>query len=565
MRTIGPLALVVLVVASVVLVAMVPMASATHHTDTISVDAVAMALSRSGNCLVATDKSQGVSVYTYNKGLGSFDVPPTSITSFSPSVSDGNGIAVAVNSDCSVIAVTYAARNNGTVVVFFGAGFSLFVEIANPTGVLAQFGSSLSLSGDGSKLVVGDNQFDSGGTKFGIAYSFAATNGTMLVAYSSPSGAANSLFGFAVQINESGELVAIGEPSNGNGLVYFYYGLDPAPNSTVPGSTSTMFGTSMSQFAKDNSIAIGGMDFFQLALPMNINGAAEYSASSFHTVPPAAGGSSGFALGIALADSASHIVVSASGSTEYSPVGAVYVYYGTGYSSFLSMRSGTGTYANIVAFVPDNSAVVIVDVTTPEIQLFVPDSLSISYKNPYYVPNGEHMSMQVAINQSVSNYQWHKKLTTNTSSYAVFGQTSSTYSATASLADNLATYKLVVDWEWLTVTAATITVYVGDLLMPDYSSYSWPYIIGQSTYSIRLGWYNFDPTETVNLYVYVIDSFGGVFTTALASNVPATETIGSYMVRDMVIDPSVSSNATFTCHLNSALTSFSRTISVHAA
>jgi CubicO group peptidase (beta-lactamase class C family) len=79
------------------------------------------------------------------------------------------------------------------------------------------FGTSVAVSGDGSRVVVGAFGDDDGGSRSGSAYLFNGDDGTQLLKLVASDAAASDFFGYSVAVSGDGSSVVVGAYKNDDG------------------------------------------------------------------------------------------------------------------------------------------------------------------------------------------------------------------------------------------------------------------------------------------------------------------------------------------------------------
>ena len=233
-----------------------------------------VALSDDGSVIVAgapkatvgVDSERGVvRVFTHSAGV--LTQRGTSLSG--EAAGDYFGSAVAINSDGTVIAVGAPSNaaggvNRGHVRVFAWSGSAWVQRGSDLDGVdnFEQFGSSVDLSADGTRVVIGGPLRTAGGTS-GIARVYE-WNGTAWVQVgSSIVGASGNQLGGAVSISDDGVTIALGARarSSNTGGVFVYTlsgGTWVQVGSTLTGTASgDYFGWSVDLNSAGDIVAIG--------------------------------------------------------------------------------------------------------------------------------------------------------------------------------------------------------------------------------------------------------------------------------------------------------------------
>ncbi|CAK0890182.1 unnamed protein product, partial [Prorocentrum cordatum] len=129
---------------------------------------------------------------------------------------DQFGHSVSVSSDGSRIAVGApngdgVVSSSGSAYVFDGATGARLLKIVATDGAVAdRFGNSVSMSSDGSRMVVGAHSDDDVGSSSGSAYVFNGATGVQLHKLVSGDGSSYDIFGFSVSMSSDGSWVVVG-------------------------------------------------------------------------------------------------------------------------------------------------------------------------------------------------------------------------------------------------------------------------------------------------------------------------------------------------------------------
>ena len=158
------------------------------------------------------------------------------VTASKVTASDGSngfrlGYSVAATADGSLYvsgSPNHSVNNfrSGAAYLYDGNGNQLAILTANDWAASDQFGHSVSVSDDGSTVIVGSWNDDDNGADSGAAYVFDAL-GNQITKLTASDGAAGNLFGVSVATSANGSLFAVGSQNadtsgNNHGAVYLY-------------------------------------------------------------------------------------------------------------------------------------------------------------------------------------------------------------------------------------------------------------------------------------------------------------------------------------------------------
>ncbi|CAK0828079.1 unnamed protein product [Prorocentrum cordatum] len=126
------------------------------------------------------------------------------------------GCSVSVSSDASRVVVgayqdDVSGSRSGSAYVFDGnSGVQMYKLLADDGAADDYFGFSVSVSSDGSRVAVGALKDDARGSVSGSAYVFDGNTGSQLHKLVADDGAAGDQFGFSVSLSSDGSRVAVG-------------------------------------------------------------------------------------------------------------------------------------------------------------------------------------------------------------------------------------------------------------------------------------------------------------------------------------------------------------------
>jgi hypothetical protein len=134
-----------------------------------------------------------------------------------PAESDDFGMSVAISGNAAVVGAPNddtGATDSGAAYIYDAAKGSLLRTLVNPSPATGDyFGMSVAISG--YTVVAGTPYDDTGATDSGAAYTYDATNGSLLRTLVNPSPAAGDHFGMSVAI--AGSIAAVGAPYDDSG------------------------------------------------------------------------------------------------------------------------------------------------------------------------------------------------------------------------------------------------------------------------------------------------------------------------------------------------------------
>ena len=182
---------------------------------------------------------------------------------------DSFGSSVSLSADGSIVAIGATENNSGYVMVYRYIDDTWF-KLGQVEGEANddKFGNSVSLSANGSIVAIGAPRNDGGGTDSGHVrvYQMSENDGNFeftLLGTEIDGQAAGDQFGSSVSLSEDGLLLAIGAPvedddNSGKARVYKYEGDNWVLKDTFDGKTGNgRFGTSVSVSGDGNTVVIG--------------------------------------------------------------------------------------------------------------------------------------------------------------------------------------------------------------------------------------------------------------------------------------------------------------------
>ncbi|CAK0877416.1 unnamed protein product [Prorocentrum cordatum] len=176
------------------------------------------------------------------------------------------GKSVAVSSDGARVVVGAGyyddqGTNSGSAYVLDGAtGEMLLKLVASDAASLDRFGTSVAVSSDGARVVVGAWGDDDQGSNSGSAYVLDGTTGERLLKLVASDGAADDCFGTSVAVSSDGARVVVGA----------YYDDDQGPQS---GSAYVLDGTTGERLLKLVASDGAAGDFFGTSVAVSSDGA----------------------------------------------------------------------------------------------------------------------------------------------------------------------------------------------------------------------------------------------------------------------------------------------------
>lgn len=180
---------------------------------------------------------------------------------------DDFGYSVSVSSDGSQVVVGASGDGDrgsysGSAYVFDGASGSRLHKLLADDGAIGSFfGGSVSVSSDGSRIVVGAYGDSDSGYLSGCAYVFDGATGAQLHKLLADDGAAGDYFGGSVSVSSNGSWVAVGAPYTGkSGAAYVFDGTTGAQvHRLLAGGITGVgrFGYSVSVSSDGGRVAVG--------------------------------------------------------------------------------------------------------------------------------------------------------------------------------------------------------------------------------------------------------------------------------------------------------------------
>lgn len=321
-----------------------------------------VSLSGDGNTLAVGDYNGGSStngsatVYTRSSGAWSSGTGvsrPTGAENFGYDLSlslDGNTLVVGnVGGSNSYGAAIVYTRNSGT----WGTG----TTVARPSGATDYFGAKVSLSGDGTALVVGGN---------GSATVYTRSNGTWSTGtnISPPNGTRD--FGSSVSLSQNGNTLVVGDYSGGaglNGSATAYARNNgtwsAGTNITRPIDVIGNFGIDVSLSGDSNTLVVGS----EVLATVYTRSGANWNTGTNVTRPSAA--SVAFGTSVALSTDGNTLVVGDyTGSSDMHGSATVYTRAGGSWSAGTNVTrpdDGAVRFGTSVALSGDGSTLVVVD------------------------------------------------------------------------------------------------------------------------------------------------------------------------------------------------------------
>ncbi len=316
------------------------------------------------------------SVYVYS---GTNWGTETKLTPSDGGSNDYFGRSVAVSSDGSTIAVGASSNSdNGSVYVYSGTNWGTEKKLTASDGAADDyFGYSISMSSDGSIIVIGAYADDDVQTASGSAYVFekstgwvnGSSNQTLKLTASVPG--YTYYFGFSVAISADGSTIVAGATRDvvstvTAGAVYLYngtnWGTETRLTSADP-TNLTEFGHSVSISSDGSTIAIGtnGAEaayvFEEGAGWAAGSGNQSVKLTTSNSVPPASFGQS-----VSISSDGSTVVVGAySDDAPGSNSGSVFIYSGTSWGTETKLTAADGAANDRLGFCvsisPDGSTV----------------------------------------------------------------------------------------------------------------------------------------------------------------------------------------------------------------
>jgi len=178
----------------------------------------------------------------------------------------GKSISISDDGSRTIIGSSESAAT-ASVHVVLRSGIVLNTEttITPPTGSETEFGFSVAMSGDSTRLIIGSPNDDTIGTNDGAAYVYRRSGTTWTFEQElNPVTANNTQFGTVVEMNQSGNTVVIADDSGenpsppGNVVIWTRSGTTWTEQATLrSGNTSDGFGVSLGINNAANIIVVG--------------------------------------------------------------------------------------------------------------------------------------------------------------------------------------------------------------------------------------------------------------------------------------------------------------------
>lgn len=236
-----------------------------------------------------------------------------------------------------------------------GVGGSKTVIITSAAGQYAQYGFASAISNDGTKLLVGAPYASSGN---GYAGLFNTETGIVIRTFTSTAGA-SARFGSSVGISSDGSRVIVGAPlaTSGAGYAAVFNGTTGALIATLVG-TGSQFGFSVAM-SGDGTTAIAGTPGVD-----GLNGYVNvYTGATYATVTPVVYTPTGdeyFGLSISVTNDGSLVLVGAPNKTDGSGYAAAFVSStGVFYREFISQAGAFAYFGYSVAISADAGTVIV--------------------------------------------------------------------------------------------------------------------------------------------------------------------------------------------------------------
>ena len=271
--------------------------------------------------------------------------------------------------------VSSASQNNGRAAAYFRSegewSDPYLIKRALAPAAGDQFGASIAVSADGTRVVVGaPNVDDAGRTNIGKVSFFEFDGAVWREKYTtlnqSPARAAGEKYGFAVDINDAGTLAIVGAPEhNGTvakaGLAAVMYRLNDATwashawlidqnANTTSNGEAPKFGSSVALSGDGRVVAIGSRG-------EDVSGKSDSGAVNVYAdtvgdgsawplrqriTQASEGAWGGFSVG--LDTDGSHLMVGAYGYSSYAGLASLWIYNGTKYAAnAYKIETGTGS------------------------------------------------------------------------------------------------------------------------------------------------------------------------------------------------------------------------------
>ena len=261
----------------------------------------------------------------------------TKLTASDAVTNDFYGSAVALNQDGTVALVGAQENGAGAAYVYSGANYATETILTASDGASGDdFGVAVDLDEAGTTALVGSSSDDDDGSASGSAYVFNGSNFGTETKLTASDGTGGAQFGISVSISGDGSIAVVGASRTGIGAVYVYSGVNFATETKLTPSD----GVSGDRFGDGVAISGDGTTIVVGALRHNSNAGAVYvyNGSNFGTETKitASNGASTFQLGSFVAvNRDGSIVAAGSKNANYdtgNDVGFAYVYSGTNFA-----------------------------------------------------------------------------------------------------------------------------------------------------------------------------------------------------------------------------------------
>ena len=191
-----------------------------------------------------------------------------------------------------------------------GPGGSKIITISSGAGVYAQFGYTTAISKDGSTIVVGAPWASNGN---GYAATYNAGTGVLIQTFTSTAGS-GAQFGSSVAISSDGSRVIIGAPlaSSGSGYAAVFNGSTGALVATLTGAGS-QFGFSVAISADGSTAAVGTPSTGGTTGYVNAYTGATYSTVTAMSYTPSTGAADYFGYCVSVSDNGGIVLAGAPG------------------------------------------------------------------------------------------------------------------------------------------------------------------------------------------------------------------------------------------------------------
>jgi hypothetical protein len=252
-------------------------------------------------------------IYAYSSGSWSQEAKIQASDLSASEVSGVFGISVSMSSDGTRVIVgaqgeDTGATNAGAAYIFAYSSGSWSQQqkiLASDAQATDNFGYSVSMSGDGARVIVGARNEDTGGSAAGSAYIFAYSSGSWSqeAKIQASDKQATDYFGYKVSMNSDGTKVIVGA----------YYE-DTGATDAGAAYTFTLSGGSWSQEAKIQASDPGADDRFGVSVAMSADG-TKFIVGAFLEDTGGTNAGSAYIFGLPLLTLASSTVISAAGTT----------------------------------------------------------------------------------------------------------------------------------------------------------------------------------------------------------------------------------------------------------